>query len=101
MEREKTGEKPKSSPEGVESGELKPPQAEKPHFGRSYEKICTECGEKNPNYKVPNVRCKNGSCHVPLGTFEREKLEKNPETGKPMIPVAACWNCEGKEAEFF
>ena len=101
LERAGTGTKPNSSPAESESSEAKPAEVAKPHFTRSYEKVCTTCGEPNPEYKKPNVRCDNGSCHSPLGTFERDKLQKNPETGKPMIPVAACWNCGGKGAEFF
>ena len=101
LEKLVTPKQAESSPETPESSEAKPPEVAKPHFTRSYEKVCTTCGEANPEYKKPNVRCDNGSCHSPLGTFEREKLQKNPETGKPMIPVAACWNCGGKGAEFF
>src|SRR6266571_89601 len=67
------------------------PQEAQTHAVTSWMKSCPTCGDANPEYKAPDVYCKD--CEAPLGNA--------PEgfTSGDLPDIKPCWNCGSSDAK--
>ena len=80
-----------TEPAGAETSQK---DAVKPEFVRRWEKACPDCGEKNKEYRKPNVFCNGPECKgvIPLATIDLKQDHQ-----KQIDEIKACWNCGTKE----
>lgn len=61
-----------------------------PHPVHSYDRYCADCGQLNPDYKKPNLYCRD--CGTPMGTVTPDEIAQ-----KKSDRTRACANCGGAD----